>query len=98
MLNAVDFNAKAQVSVPSGLKSTSAGVKLHIVFRNERNNEVQIWWVDYSGNPRFYGKIPSRGAVLQNTYGTHPWLVTETNGNVITYLVPNTSDLECTVQ
>ena len=103
MLNAImngDFDAKAQVSVtvPSRLKSTGWSRKLNIVIRNQRAETVYFWWVNYSGNAVRYGSISPRGAIRQLTFGTHPWLITNTNGDLITYLVPCTSNLDFTVQ
>ena len=101
MLKAImngDFDAKAQVSVPSGLKSTGWSVRLQIIIHNQRAEAVHFWWIDYTSNPMLYGSIPSRGAVQQFTFGTHPWLITKTNGDLITYVVPNTSNLELTIQ
>ena len=55
MLNGITsggFNAKAkQVSVPFGLKSTGYDVQLRLTVRNSRDEAVNVWWVDYSGNP-----------------------------------------------
>ena len=102
MLKAImdgDLDANvAQVSVPPGLRSTGWSVRLQIIIHNQRAETVQFWWVDYSGNPRLYGVIPAGGTVRQFTFGTHPWLITKTNGDLIVYLVPNTSNLEFTVQ
>jgi hypothetical protein len=102
MLNAMingEFNAKAQqVSVPFGLKSTGWSVRLQLTIRNRREEAIQFWWVDYSGSPVLYGYIPSGGAIRQLTFGTHPWLITNTNGDLITSVVPNTSNMELTIE
>jgi hypothetical protein len=102
MLNAMingDFNAKAQhVSVPFGLKSTGWSVRLQLTIHNRRNEAIKFWWVDYNGNPVLYGVIPSGAAIRQFTFGTHPWLITNTNGDLISSVVPNTSDMDLTIE
>ena len=101
MLNAIvngKFNAKAQVSVPQGLKSTGWSVRLRIVIHNRREESIQFWWVNYSGSPVLYGTIPSGFSIAQYTYGTHPWLITKANGDLITSIVPNTSNLELAIE
>ena len=98
MLNAREINAKTQVSVPYGLQSTGWDVKLQVVIRNHRAETIQLWWVDYNGNPVLYATLPSGGSITQLTYGTHPWLITKTNGELITSFVPNTSNLELAIK
>ena len=102
ILNAIvngEFNTKIQqVSVPPGLKSTGWSVRLQLVIHNRREETIQFWWVDYAGNPVLYGVIPSGGSINQFTFGTHPWLITKTNGELITSVIPNTSNLEVAIE
>ena len=102
MLNAIingGFNAKAEkVSVPNGLKSTGWDVRLQLLVRNSRGEPVNWWWVDYSGNPVLYGIISPGGAIRQYTFGTHPWLVTNAGGQLISSVVPYRSNMELTIQ
>ena len=102
MLNAIingGFNAKAEkVSVPNGLKSTGWDVRLQVAVRNRRAEPVNWWWVDYSGNPVLYGIISPGGGIQQLTFGTHPWLVTDANGQVISSVIPYKSNMELTIE
>ena len=50
----LNVNAKAeQVGVPgpSGLRSIASDTPLRMRVRNDRNEAVYLWWIDYSGNP-----------------------------------------------
>ena len=102
MLNDVingEFNVKVQqVAVPYGLKSTGWNVRLQTLIHNRRTEIVQFWWVNYSGQPVLYGYIPSGATIRQLTYGTHPWLITTPNGDLITSIVPSASNLELTIE
>ena len=102
MLNAIingGFNAKAEkVSVPNGLKSTGWDVRLQLLVRNRRGEPVYWWWVDYLGNPVLYGIISPGGDLRQLTFGTHPWLVTDANGQVISSVIPYKSNMQLTIK
>jgi hypothetical protein len=96
-----DFNAKAQhISVPLGLKSTASRVQLQLRILNALNDHepIQSWWVNFDGNAVFYANIPSGGIWKISTFGTHPWLITNTNGALISTVIPNTSNMEVTIE
>ena len=96
----LNVNAKAeQVGVPGpyGLKSTAAKISLQLQVNNNRNEAVYWWWVDYSGNPVFYGTINSGSDIIQPTYGTHPWLIADANGDLLSSVVPYKSNVELTI-
>ena len=95
-----EYNAKAQVtvSVPEGLKSTGSNTKVQLNIRNNRDKKVQFWWVNYNGNAVLYGEVQPKRAIKQLTYGTHPWLITEESGDLISVIVPHTSNMEITVE
>jgi hypothetical protein len=72
---------------------------LQLRIYNHRNEAIKLWWVNYSGSPVLYGVIPSVGALIrQLTFGTHPWLITNTDRDLITSVTPNTSDMEVTIE
>ena len=73
-------------------------IRLQMLSHNQLAEEVYFWWVDYFGNPVLYGVIPSGFYIQQLTFGTHPWLITTPNGDLITSIVPNTSNLELTIK
>ena len=91
-------DAKAQIVVPPGLKSIRSSIKLQVILNNQRAETIQYYWVNYNGNHVFYGSVSPGGSATLLTYGTHPWLITKTNGDLITYFVPETSNLEITVK
>ena len=102
MLNAIvngEFNAKSQqISVPLGLKSVGWSVRLAMILRNRRAEGIHFYWVDYVGNPVLYGYIPPGGGLRQLTFGTHPWLITTTSGDLITVIIPGTANVDLTIE
>ena len=91
-------DAKAQVVVPPGLKSIRSSIKLQVILYNQQAETVQYYWVDFNGNHVLYGSVSPGSSAVLLTYGTHPWLIIKINGDLITYFVPETSNLEITVK
>ena len=58
---------------------------------NNGNEELALYWVDYSGAGIHYINIPAgetRGVV---TYGTHPWLIANPRDKIVGIFVPYTA-------
>lgn len=70
-------------SIASGLKSTSGDVAAILKFENTKADPVHLFWIDYAGSPVLYKTIKPGEAYQINTYMTHPWVVTDFNGNRI---------------
>lgn len=43
-------------------------------FDNETDQTVELYWLDFAGNEKSYGKIAAGGSMPMGTYATHPWL------------------------
>ena len=97
----LNINAKAeQVGVPApyGLRSIAYDTPLQLRVRNNQNEAVYLWWVDYSGNPAPFATIQSGSTYGVSTYGTHPWLVADIRGDLISSVVPYKSNVELIIQ
>ena len=79
------------VSVPFGLKSTAASVRVSLTVTNRRNERVTMYWVNYSGGTRSYGTIEPDHTWGVNTFATHPWLIVDSNNDIIGIYIPYTS-------
>ncbi|MFW6169403.1 MAG: DPP IV N-terminal domain-containing protein [Planctomycetota bacterium] len=53
------------------------GEETEIVFVNQMDESVKLYWVNNVKNPRFYTDIKSGQQHRQHTYGGHVWLVTD---------------------
>lgn len=67
----------ARCSAESISKSTSGKVTTKITFDNKLKQPVKIYWLNYSGNRVFYRQLKPRESYTQQTYVTHPWVVTD---------------------
>ena len=61
------------------LKSILGTTQARITFANKSGQRVKVYWLDYSGNLVFYKALEAGESYDQETYFTHPWLVTDAN-------------------
>jgi hypothetical protein len=59
-----------------------------IKFFNQRNRRINIYWIDYQGISKFYKSLEPGEQYIQQTYMTHPWLVTDDKNRTIAVLLP----------
>ena len=59
-----------------GTYSIHANIPTSIRFDNKSGKIVKIYWLDYSGNRKLYKVLEKDQVHNQQTYVTHPWLIT----------------------
>jgi dipeptidyl-peptidase-4 len=59
------------------------GPETDITFDNQRDQAVEVFWIDGDGNRTSYGKIAPHTRKEQHTFGGHVWLVTDEHGETI---------------
>ena len=67
--------------------SRSGGEPSGIIFVNRRDTEVDLLWIDTSGDRVPYGTIKPGEERDQNTYAGHAWLVAAKNGDTLAVFV-----------
>jgi hypothetical protein len=75
------LNRKTEIA--ADLKSTASAEVATLRFENETKEDVYLFWIDYQGRPIPYDRIRPGEASVRPTYMTHPWVVTDLNGNRI---------------
>jgi von Hippel-Lindau disease tumor suppressor protein len=70
------------------LKSENGKVKTRITFVNHSNQGVKVYWLDYSGQRVFYKKLKPSESYSEDTYMTHPWLITDLHDNAWDVYMP----------
>lgn len=65
-----------------GIQST------HLNFINHSGKTVRTYWINYQGARQFYAEIADGQSYLQQTYVSHPWVVTDTQNNCIAFFMP----------
>ena len=73
------------------LKSISGSAQIFMRIINQGNEELTLYWVDYKGGPKSYGKIQPGETKGMNTYETHPWLIANPRDEVVGIFVPYTA-------
>ncbi len=64
-------------------------ITTEITFINQRNVPVKTYWLDYSGKRKFYAQIQPGDKVFQQTYVTHPWVITDVSNNCLGVYYPD---------
>jgi hypothetical protein len=77
-------SAQAQKKHPAeekGIKSTDGDVEATIKFVNKSGKTIKVFWIDYDGERKLYQTVNDGNAHEQMTFLTHPWLITDEDGN-----------------
>ena len=61
-------------------KSLNSDTPALITFDNRSGEAVNIYWIDFGGKRQKYNTLEPGGSYTQQTYLTHPWLVTDARG------------------
>jgi TIR domain/VHL beta domain len=79
------------------LRSLEANVQTSIVFTNKENQPIRVYWLDYDGKRILYGTLETGQVLTQDTYVTHPWLITDAKDNCKAIYMPTSKRLEVSV-
>ena len=63
-----------------GTGGAAAQQDTEIVFRNQTNDKILLYWIDTGGERRPYGEIAAGAERTQHTYVGHRWAVTDSEG------------------
>ncbi len=69
--------------VPGDLVSFNSDDRATIVFTNATGRPLQIYWLDFRGDRRFYRDLKPGESYRQSTYLTHPWIAVDPKGNCV---------------
>jgi von Hippel-Lindau disease tumor supressor len=72
-----------------GIRSVNGNLSTNIKFVNNRQETVKVQWLDYRGKRKFYKTLSPNEQYDQQTYLTHPWLITDTNNNSLYLFFPD---------
>ena len=60
----------------SGLRSIEDTTSTEVIFFNQSPTTIRTYWLDHQGNRQFKSEIRPGDSFVQQTYVTHPWVVT----------------------
>jgi len=72
-----------------GIRSVNGAFSTSIKFVNNRQETVKVQWLDYRGKRKFYNSLSPGEQYYQQTYLTHPWLITDTYDNSLYLFFPD---------
>jgi len=70
------------------LRSVEAATVAVLQLVNASGQPLHVHWLDYSGQRQFYRALAPYEGFTQNTYLTHPWLVTDADGQCLAIYLP----------
>ena len=79
------------------LATGEAGDDTAIVFRNVRDGEVEILWLDHDGEPRSYGTVAAGTSREQHTFAGHAWVVRDAEGQPLGWTRGEPMAIEVTI-
>lgn len=69
--------------------SISGKVSTKITFVNKSNDLIKTYWLDYQGNRTYYYQLKPGQGYTQQTYVTHPWVITDDQDNCLGVYYPD---------
>ncbi len=80
-----EMTARAVSQAPKA--STRTGPETEITFVNATESDVELFWLDFEGQRRSYGKLPPGGRRPQHTYAGHVWLAVDGQGEALAVFI-----------
>lgn len=80
------------------LKSTSYDTATKLEFMNASVIEIKTFWINYEGHRVYYNSLPPGKSYVQQTYVTHPWVITNRDGKCIAIFLPRMAAQRAIVQ
>jgi hypothetical protein len=74
-----------------GLRSVAGNQGVTLTFLNKTKSPIKLIWINYDGGHEFYGSLEPDQSVNQQTYTTHPWLITDASGHCLGAFVASQS-------
>jgi len=70
-------------------KRSEKGSKAAVVevVNKAKTQPVDLYWIDYKGKRVFYAKVQPGARIKQQTYRSHPWIITNQKGRCLDGLV-----------
>lgn len=78
-----DFKAEAELKMVAAGKtppSHTAGGKVALLFQNQRQTAVKLFWIDDAGQRQPFGQVEGASRRLMQTFAGHTWLLLDENG------------------
>jgi von Hippel-Lindau disease tumor supressor len=71
-------------------KSMSGDLSVSVQFRNATGGFVNMYWLDYQGQRRFFNRLQPGSGTAYQTFVTHPWVITDLDDRCVMLYLPTT--------
>jgi hypothetical protein len=70
------------------IKSADSDKETKVQFKNASKSKIKVFWINYDGKREFYSDVAPGKSYTQDTYMTHPWVVTDMTGQCVVLFRP----------
>ena len=74
------------------LRSGASTTPTNVTFINNHGSLVQIYWIDFDGNPQLYKELADKLPFSTPTYSTHPWIASTSDHQCLGIFLPSEPD------
>jgi von Hippel-Lindau disease tumor supressor len=76
-------------SAEASLKSERFDIATRVEFVNTSDAQRRTYWIDYDGKRVLYRTLAPGESYTQQTYATHPWVMTDAQEQCVVIYVPD---------
>lgn len=80
------------------LRSIDGSVPTSVQFVDVSSQPVRVYWLNYKGQRVLYHELAAGAQYVQQTYVTHPWVVTDQNGLCLVIYLPVSGPAEAVIR
>ncbi|HEY1722363.1 MAG TPA: hypothetical protein VGG27_14065 [Magnetospirillaceae bacterium] len=81
----------------SKLQSYVGNISTAVNFVNRSTRLIKAFWINYQGQRVFYFDVPPGQSHRQQTFVTHPWVITDEADNCQSIYLPQTTETTYTI-
>jgi len=86
-----------QCAAAGQLRSIEGSSSTSINFVNQTSQSIRTYWLDYQGAPKYYRQLQPGERYSQQTYVSHPWMVTNLSGACLGVYMPDVAATDVVV-
>jgi hypothetical protein len=76
----------------SQLHSKEASISTYVNFVNRRDDVIRAYWINYQGERVFYAQLDPDRSYRQQTFVSHPWVITDRNNRCLSIYFPRANE------
>jgi hypothetical protein len=73
--------AQQRHAVEGTIGSINSKIAAELTFVNQSGRTIKVYWLDYGGTRKHYRTLAKGESYVQQTFVSHPWVVTDEDDN-----------------